>query len=1038
MSVKCPKCHTDNPSDSKYCKECATQLPSIEGAAVTETMEAPREELTRGTTFAERYEIIEELGKGGMGRVYRVEDIKLKQEVALKLIKPEIAKDKKTIERFRNELKTARKIRHKNVCGMYDLGEDQGTHYITMEYVRGEDLKRLIRKIGQLSAGQAIPIAMQICEGLAEAHELGFVHRDLKPQNVMVDEEGNARIMDFGIARSLEAKGITGAGVMIGTPEYMSPEQVEGKEIDQRSDIYSLGIILYEMVTGRVPFEGDTPFTIGVKHKSEIPTNPKELNTQIPEDFNRVILRCLEKDQENRYRSAGELRAELETMEKGIPTTEKIVPKRKPLTSKEITVTFGLKKLWIPAAAIIVVVIIAIAVRKFLPKKEAPFLPTGKPSLAVMYFENTTGDESLNIWRSALSDLLISDLSQSKYIRVLPRDRLFGILGHLNLLEAQRYSSENLKEVASMGGASHILQGILTKAGENFRINTSLQESSTLEIVGSDMVEGKGEESFHSMVDELTRRIKGNFKLATEDILDDIDKPVEKITTSSPEAYKYYVEGEKYHSKLDEHTAIQFYKRAVAIDSKFASAYRSMAAAYGNLGNLSESEKYRQKAFELSDRVSDRESYQIQTDFYRSSEETYDKAIQVFNKLLELYPDDMFGNNNLGVLYRDLEEWDKAIEVFEVLIKNKDISVIPYVNQAVAYQAKGLYDKARKVLEDYLNNFSDSSWLRMGLAETYFCQGKYELALVETDKVFFLDPDFYLNFRLTGDIYHCKGDMIEAEREYKKLLEIEDSAANFEGIKRFGALYLLQGRFKEAQDQLEQGIEKADKLGEKRRQFGFHLDLAYSYLKARNPERALEECNRAWSNAVEAKNVIEQRYDLHYKGLSYLELKAMDEAQGVADELRKLIERGKNKRAIRYYHHLVGQINLKRKKFYEAIECFEKALSLIPSQYLPARKIHHDQALFIDSLALAYFKAGDLEKAQENYEKIASLTVGRLNYGDIYVKSYYMLGKISEQQGDKAKAIENYEKFLDLWKNADPGLPEVDDARKRLAGLKSQ
>jgi serine/threonine-protein kinase len=245
MSKKCPKCKSDNPGTATFCADCGTQLPSLEDIEVTETMEAPKEELTRGTTFAGRYEIIEELGKGGMGRVYRVEDTKLEQEVALKLIKPEIAKDKKTIERFRNELKFARNIRHKNVCGMYDLGETEGAHFITMEYVRGEDLRSAIRRFGQLPIGKSISIATQICEGLAEAHRLGVVHRDLKSNNIMIDKEGNVRIMDFGIARSLEAKGITGAGVMIGTPEYMSPEQVEGKEVDQRSDIYSLAVILH-------------------------------------------------------------------------------------------------------------------------------------------------------------------------------------------------------------------------------------------------------------------------------------------------------------------------------------------------------------------------------------------------------------------------------------------------------------------------------------------------------------------------------------------------------------------------------------------------------------------------------------------------------------------------------------------------------------------------------------------------------------------------------------------------------------------------
>lgn len=206
MGIKCPKCHSDNTDTARFCSNCATPLPSPEEIPVTETLERPKEELTTGSTFASRYQIIEELGKGGMGKVYRVLDKELKEEVALKLIKPEIASDKKTLERFSNELKLARKISHKNVGRMYELMEEKGTRYITMEYVPGEDLKRLIRKVGQFSAGKTLFIAKQVCEGLAEAHRLGVVHRDLKPQNIMVDEEGNARILDFGIARSLKAK----------------------------------------------------------------------------------------------------------------------------------------------------------------------------------------------------------------------------------------------------------------------------------------------------------------------------------------------------------------------------------------------------------------------------------------------------------------------------------------------------------------------------------------------------------------------------------------------------------------------------------------------------------------------------------------------------------------------------------------------------------------------------------------------------------------------------------------------------------------
>ena len=245
--MKCPKCQSENLDTQKFCGECASPLRGAEAPkpSFTKTYETVREELTTGSTFAGRYKIIEELGKGGMGKVYRAFDNKLNEEVAIKLIKPEIASEKKIIERFKNELKFARKIGHPNIGRMYELLEHRGAHYISMEYIAGQDLRGLLRQSGQLAIKKTIAVATQVCQGLAEAHRLGVIHRDLKPSNIMIDKDGDAHIMDFGIARSLKGKSITGSGIMIGTPEYMSPEQVEGKDGDQRSDIYSFGIILY-------------------------------------------------------------------------------------------------------------------------------------------------------------------------------------------------------------------------------------------------------------------------------------------------------------------------------------------------------------------------------------------------------------------------------------------------------------------------------------------------------------------------------------------------------------------------------------------------------------------------------------------------------------------------------------------------------------------------------------------------------------------------------------------------------------------------
>ncbi len=909
-----------------------------------------------------------------------------------------------------------------------------------MEYVPGEDLKRLVRKVGQLSPGKAIFIAKQMCEGLAEAHRLGVVHRDLKPHNVMVDEEGNARIMDFGIARSLKAKGVTGSGVMIGTPEYMSPEQAEVKEVDLRSDIYSLGVILYEMLTGQVPFEGETPLSIAMKHKNQAPRDPKEINAQISDDISSVILKCMEKDREKRYQNVEDILSELINIEEGIPTTERILPKRKPLTTKEITVTFKLQKLFIPALAVIALAIIGIIIWRLIPRGEAiPSAPSGKPSLAVMYFKNNTGDESLDHWRTMIADLFIADLSQSKYIEILSGERLFKILDELNQLEAESYSSDTLKQVAAQGGINHILVGNYAKAGDIIRINVTLQQARTDKTLASEGVEGMGEESIFSMVDELTKKIKANFELSPEEIASDIDREVGNITTSSPEAYKYYVEGRRYHLKGESRQSIALMEKAVEIDPDFAMAYRSLAMSYLNLGLLSEGDKYMQKALESSDRISDRERYRIQGDFYYGSEKTYDQAIESYNKLLELYPEDSIGNHNLGLLYWRLEEWDKAIERYEVCKKVKAVFTPSYGQLAVSYRAKGLYEKATEVLEFYLKNISDDASIHQELAHDYLLQGKYDLAQAEIDKAFTLDPTHVFSFYLRGLISYYKEDFAKAEEAYQKLLEQAEPRSGYFGRNGLAFLYLLQGKFEKSRDLLKQGIELIKRLGIKWAESEWHSSLAYFHLKSGNPEEALEESDEAWNSAFEAEQIYLQIRALFLKGYSFLEMKSIDKAQKVADELKEFIEKGMHRKAIRYHRYLMGMIELKRENFSKAVEYFEDALSLLSYQNnLLSPILRDDHALFIEPLAFAYYKAGDIENAQAEFERIISLISGRFFCGDIYAKSFYMLGKIYQENGLTEKAIEHYEKFLNLWKDADPGIPEVEDAKKRLAGLEQQ
>ncbi len=308
--MRCSGCGAENPAETKLCVGCGSELSGSDSRE-DDTLEAPADSASDELLFG-RYRLLEELGRGGMGRVLRVLDSKIHEEIALKLIHPEVSSRPGVKDRFRNELKLARKVAHPNVCRVFDFGEYEGTPFITMEFVAGEDLDGVLKKYSPLATDRALEIVTGICRGLAEAHRLGVVHRDLKPRNVQIDPAGVPHIMDFGLARSSEVDGRTIAGTMLGTPHYMSPEQVEGVEADHRADIYSLGVIFFEMVVGSRPFEGDSPIGIAVKHRSDPPPIPSEVNTGVPRALSAIILRCLEKRPEDRFESANELRRAIE------------------------------------------------------------------------------------------------------------------------------------------------------------------------------------------------------------------------------------------------------------------------------------------------------------------------------------------------------------------------------------------------------------------------------------------------------------------------------------------------------------------------------------------------------------------------------------------------------------------------------------------------------------------------------------------------------------------------------------------------------
>ncbi len=1028
--MKCPKCQTENRPGTKFCGNCGASLKGRpkEPTSDTKTLVTSVGEMRVGSTFADRYHILEKLGKGGMGGVYKARDINIDENVALKILNPEIASDEQTLQRFRNELKLTRKISHRNICRVFDLSEHEGIHFISMEYVSGEDLKSLIHRVEQLTVGKAVIIARQICEGLNEAHRLGVVHRDLKPQNVMIDREGNAKVMDFGIARSVKSKGITEEGVIVGTPEYMSPEQVEGNDIDGRTDIYSLGIILYEMLTGKLPFEGKTPLSVAVKQKSEKPLNPRRLNSQIPENISRMILKCLQKKKEERYQDVRELLAELRQIEKQIPETDKVLPKRKTTVSREITVKFNLKKVLPPALVFIFLLIIGFFVWKVLWHQRAVVSDGDRPSLAVMHFENNTGDESFDHWRKALSDLLVADLGQSKFLTVLSGEKLFDVLKELNLEESKTYSSKDLKDVASRAGVTYVLMGRLTKAGDTLRVNTSLLEPETERIIGREQVEGIGEESLFDIVDQLTKLVKEDFELSSSEIQGDIDLNIREITTDSQDAFRYYRDGEDFKSQGEYLKAIPLLEAAVAIDPEFAMAYRGLYICYSNLGYKSEAVKNLEKAYEKREHVSKREQFSITAEYFRQTEKTYDKSIEAYKKLLELYPEDEIANNNLGLLYMTLERWDEAVERLLVNKENKARGLQSYTNLANAYTAKGQLEKAVEVLGYYLDNIRESIYVRGGLAQIFVMQGRFDRAQEELEKILSVNPTFENQYDIRGSVYQMKGELEKAEIEFKKLLETNNPNTHNRGRYSLYKLYLMQGRFKEAEEQVTEGVEMAQVIEDETLEANWKLKKAYLLYLQDELDKSTTACSEVEDVAVSIGNLTFQRQAQFFRCLLDVKTGSLEKAEKSAEKLKTMIQKGMNQKEMRLYFLVNGFIHLEKGRTSEAVSEFRKGVDLLSA---------HDEmkAWFLNAIAEAYYSARDLNSAQNLLEEIPGDMNLRMEGDYFFSKNLFLLARILEDKDIKKEAKKYYSELLNIWKKADEGHPFKKEALDRLNSL---
>jgi serine/threonine protein kinase/tetratricopeptide (TPR) repeat protein len=1037
--VKCPRCGFVSPPDTRFCGRCAAPLPAPGGPpSSTETVIAPVRELETGATFARRYQVIEELGKGGMGRVYKVFDTEVREKLALKLLKPEIAADAGTVERFRNELRLARTVSHRHVCRMHDLGREEGTgtYFITMEYVPGEDLKSLIHSIGALPIGKAVVIARQVADGLSEAHRLGVVHRDLKPQNIMIDREGGARIMDFGIARSVKAKGITGAGVMIGTPEYMSPEQVDGKEADARSDVYSFGVVLFEMLTGRLPFEGDTPLSVAVKQKSEPPPDLRTVNAQVPEDLAKLVLRCLAKDKAARPQSADDLAAELVRIEKALPETTKALPLRRPQTSKQITVRLPSKKVWVPAAAVLLA-LVALLVWQFLPESEG-----SKRAVAVLGFKNQTGDAGLDYLREAIPNLLITSLEQSRHLRVTSWERLKDLLKQGGRGPVAAFDEEAGFEICRKHGIEALVIGSYVKAGETFVTDVKVLDATTRESLRSASARGEGVASIlKSQIDEISRQVGRGIGKPLLKIEAPV-RPIVELTTNSMEAYEYFLRGRSDFEKFYHEAAQKSLEQAVALDPEFAMAYLLLSQTAVNLFDFDLGREAMEKAFRYAAKASEKERLYIAAGYAETIEKDTDRQLRLLQELVRKYPDEKYAFFALGRRYQERRAYPEAIAVME-----RSVALDPAfgfaVNQlAYAHAMSGNFDEALRLFERYAALSPGDANPLDSMGETYIRMGRLDLAEAKYREALKLRPDFYSACPALMYMDCLREDYAGAEywiEEFGQRAPSSPARAASAWIKAFMDYFL--GRWDAALARYS-GIRAQAEAAGQVEAVAFADWITAFILHDRGEAEAANEAMRRYFDQREKSgsglSVYEQVGRVFFQGwVDLAEGKPADAGRRAAEMEPWLsrVDPADSAKATFLYRLLRAEAALAGNDFDRAISFGRAIVPLdLPRMALDTVPVYN-QPWLKDVLARALWKKGDLDAAAAEYRKLTTIDPSnqvRLMITPLY---HYRLGRVLEEKGDKPGAAVEYGKFLEFWKDADPTHPELADARRRLAGL---
>ncbi len=968
------------------------------------------------------YRILEKLGAGGMGEVDLAEDTKLGRKVALKILGDDFTTNRDRLNRFEQEACAASALNHPNILTIHEVGVDEGRHFIATEYIDGKTLRKKMHG-SPLDTNVILDISVQVASALEEAHAAGIIHRDIKPDNIMIRRNGYVKVLDFGLAKLTEESTNrnpsdgeastrvlvhTDAGVVMGTSHYMSPEQARGKAVDARSDIWSLGVVMYEMIAGRTPFEGETATDVIVAITQKEAPPLARFAPSVPAELEWIVTKALRKDKDERYQTIKEFltdlrrlkqRLEFETeLERSvspdsvsrsgitaatpIPTvSDRVAPTAEGTTAHHASsaeyLVSEIKRHKTGAGILATLFVLATAAGVFFYFNRAQAL-TDKDTVLLADFVNTTGEA---VFDGTLKQALAVQLGQSPFLNIFPEDRVRETLRFMGRPPEERVTKDIAREICERQGIKAMLTGSIASLGSNYVITLEAVNVHSGESIAREQVEAGSKEQVLSSLGRAASVLREKLGESLSSIKKH-DVPIDQATTSSLEALKAYAMGNEERARGKPEEAVNFYKRAIDLDPNFAMAYARVAVFHGNRDERDEAQPYAQKAFDLRDRVSERERFYISEKYYNYVDGDIEKAMEVLRTWSRLYPNDFIPHNNLALNYMVFGRYEDALKEALAAVRLSPNTSSANDNLIGSFMGLNRFDEANAALEQLRSIHPDSVSVHFASADLAFIRGDH--AALEREAQWATGKPFEAGYTA------ARGSIAAASGQLKKAVEFRRRSID---------LYKSQGRKDSAAQTL--------------------LGLAFR-------QAAFGKCQEAKENAAAALSLHKGRVSISGAAGIYAECNDFDRSQALLDEALKLYPKDTPTVQV-VAPYIRARLERGRGNAAQAIQLLESVRRYDLGLIIGVGNNYLRGQTYLDQ------RMG--KEAAAEFQKI-------IDHRGIDVLSeqrplaHLGLARAAAIGGDVPKARTAYQNFLALWKDADSDLPIFIQAKKEYEQLK--